>query len=69
MKKLYYIDSEYGQVFWNEDCSFMHYVHENDAQWRAEYHDTILNYFDGKLEYCYGDIPDEVDKLVCELEN
>ncbi len=69
MKKLYYIGTEWGEVFWNEDCSFMRYVHENDAQWRGEYHDDILRYFGGELEYWDGDIPDEVDKLVCGLES
>lgn len=62
------MDSEYGQVFWNEDCSFMHYVHENDGKWNDLYHNKIIKYFDGQLEYCYGDIPDEVDDLVSQME-
>lgn len=68
MKKLYYTDSEYGQVFWNEDCSFIRYVHEDDALWRGEYHTFIVQYFGGQLEYCIDNIPNEVDELVRELE-
>lgn len=48
-KTLFHAYTEYGEVFWDFDKYFKHYIHENDATWRHEYFKKIIHYFNGNI--------------------
>lgn len=55
MKTLYYTFAGYGTVFLDEKGKMVHYIHENDADWRPEYHDSIIEFFGGNMIFLKSD--------------
>ena len=51
MKTLYRIADEniYGELYVDEQGDYVHYFHENDAKYRSEYMDPLIEYFDGEI--------------------
>ncbi len=66
-RKVWYYGTEYGTVFWNSE-GFIHYIHENDMDYREEYFKEILEYLDVEINFydpesIYTGPDDEVDYL------
>jgi len=51
MKTLYYTNAGYGTIFIDNTGKMVHYIHDNDADWRPEYHDSVVEFFSGSMEF------------------
>lgn len=51
-KKIYkgYCSYTYSTIFLDQDYNYITDIHENDGNWRDEYYNSVLNYFDVEVE-------------------
>lgn len=67
MKKVLYLislDNDMGELWLDENKKPLSWVHVNDAQWRDEYHNFIIDYLGGVIVDLYPRLSEnDVDKL------
>ncbi len=54
----------YGTIFVDANADFVHFIHENDGNFRSEYMNEILKFFGGKmivLDVDDSEVSEEVD--------
>lgn len=56
---LHYVDTAYGQVFWDQNNEIIGGIHENDGQFRPEYMTWLFEHFSIEVEH-HTEIPDFV---------
>lgn len=58
---LNYCNTNYGQVFWDQNNEVIGGIHENDGEFRSEYMTWLFEHFGIEVEY-HREIPDFVKK-------
>lgn len=68
-RRVWYYRSEYGTVFWNSE-GFIHYIHENDMEYREEFFQKIIDYLDVIIKYYEGEeLPEWVEDYIRKMES
>lgn len=60
MRKMITVQGMYDQLFFDETGAFITMIHENDANWRSEYQDSLMEHFGVEVEH--KDYEDFVNK-------
>jgi len=53
----------YGIIFWDENKNIITAIHENDADYRSEYHDVLFKHFGIKVK-CHEKKPRWLNKKI-----
>jgi len=67
-KKIYLVDlpDDMGELWLDENKEPLDWIHCNDANWRDEYQNFIIEYLGGELIDLHPDISEEDKELLCE---
>lgn len=57
--ELHYVDTAYGQIFWDQNNEIICGIHENDGRFRDEYMSVFLEHFGIEITH-HTIIPDFV---------
>lgn len=66
---LYRAGTTYGDVFFNLEKNFIHYIHENDGTWRNEYFSRIISFFNGEITWWPHKLPEQVVQYIYQYDD
>jgi len=69
-KKIYLVDlpDDMGELWLDENKQPLSWIHCNDANWRGEYQNFIIEYLGGELVDLYLSMTDADDDLLYEAD-
>jgi hypothetical protein len=65
---LFYKNTNCGQVFWDQNGSYIGYIHENDARYRHEYMEDLFMHF-GIRPKNMTKIPKNIESILKGIED